>query len=1448
MAPLPHGSRQLVALTAAAALVASPLAASPASAAPTLPALMITEIAPDTAGSDHFEFIEVRNTGDTAVDLSQAGLAYIYADSDDTSRDVALKVPSGTLVQPGETVVLWLSYTSSTVDSFARTEQDFRDYWATEGAGTDYRLVRVEGQPGMANGGERGVRLTLPDGTTTWSFYPAGSTSAGRTAQFRVDDDGDAGTALLEGPAVPTPGQVSSDALASPTPEPDPGEPAPVPDPSLATAPLQITEVTPDTANVDGADGYEFIEVYNATSEPVDFGDYTLDYLYPADDLTNNNVVTWPADPASFLIQPGETVVFWIKNGKNDHLTSDDFNTHFGTDLAAGAELVEIHTGGMANGSPRGLQIVTNTGFPVNTAYYNLNGADDAIADQGIQYAVDPADPNRQTLVGTAPASPGSVTTEQVPAGLMLPAADAAGPVIEDRTATEVDPAADFPIELHIADDVQVKTVTVAVRTSDMAEPVTHTLRAAEGDLYRHVINAVDLTGQRWVEYSVVASDGTHTTELETHRVPVAGVDQSGVRLSVAEGEVVSGRERITAGGDAYPSTTTVAVDGVRVEGTEAALEGRPVFAFEATSTDAFFRNGVLVGDEVLHIFDEGFYDREVTVPVDVPLEHITAGEPLTLSVYAGTKAWPEIDPDENNDDFQIRNLRLVLPDGRTLRPAGLEDGTQWIPMGDSAGKNDYVDASFHLPQDAFSATAFDWDTTTVADGEHTVTATDGTTTVTRTVTVDNTGPEISIDLADGAEVRGAHTLQATASDAGAGVDVLTAELDGTPVELPHEISSLSLPAGEHRLVLTARDLVGNTSTRTITFTTPVEQPGATTVSPADGAAVDGPDVELSATVTDPSGDALDVDFYAGREVAPGEEGLDVWTGETTVAAATERDGKVVADAAALELMGADDGREHVVSSDDAFPYQLLEVPVDDVTAEGKVRVTWDGSANPDAKVILSVLNTATGRWEELDRALTTGDNPTEFTLEGLVDVADHVRDGSVQLLVQHSEGFAHTDLSTRESAVAGGHPEDVPRSEYDFTLGWESDTQYYNETWYEHQLAIHEYFLQARERLNLAYVFHTGDIVDEWDKPEQWERADDAYRMLDEAGLPYGVLAGNHDVGHALEDYGPYGTFFGAERFDGNPWYGGSYEDNRGHDDLITVDGVDFIMLYQGWGAGDEEIAWMNEVLAQHPERTAVLNLHEYMLTTGGLGPIPQRIYDEVVATNPNVSLVFSGHYHDAFTRVDGFDDDGDGVDDRQVTQVLFDYQGLAEGGLGYLRLLHFDNEGQRMLARTYSPSLQDYNADDPSLEPQHQEFEVSYAQLGIESRTKTLGTDAVTVEVLSGKLIDQQADVASGSTVSSTWAGLTPGEYGWYIRTEDPYGAVDLSAVREFVVVSPTEPPAEVEPGPAPWHPGKGKGLKDGVPPGHRDGHPGKGKGLKDGVPPGHRDGHPGKGNGRP
>lgn len=286
-------------------------------------------------------------------------------------------------------------------------------------------------------------------------------------------------------------------------------------------------------------------------------------------------------------------------------------------------------------------------------------------------------------------------------------------------------------------------------------------------------------------------------------------------------------------------------------------------------------------------------------------------------------------------------------------------------------------------------------------------------------------------------------------------------------------------------------------------------------------------------------------------------------------------------------------------------------------------------------------------------------------------------------------------------------------------------------------------------------------------------------------------MLAGNHDVGQKDDDYTAYKANFGAARYDANPWYGESFEDNRGHYDLITAGGMDFLMLYQGWAPSQEGIDWLNEVLARYPERTAILNLHEYMLTTGGLGEVPQQIYDEVVAPNANVAMVFSGHYHDAFTRIDQFDDTGDGIPDRSVYQMLFDYQGLPEGGQSFLRLLQFDNENRQIGVRTYSPYLDAYNSADPTLELQHQEFAVPYAAFGLTPMVKSLATDAFTVDILTTTEIAAFADVASGTEVTAAW-NPGAGTHGWYAFSADPFGASAHSEVRRLTV----EVPAVVEP----------------------------------------------------
>ncbi|MBF0710841.1 phosphoesterase, partial [Staphylococcus capitis] len=180
---------------------------------------------------------------------------------------------------------------------------------------------------------------------------------------------------------------------------------------------------------------------YNASSDPIDFSDYTIDYLYPVEGSSS----VWPAAPGDVVIPGGETLVLWIKNGANDALTAADFNAHFDSSLVPGEGLVEISSAGMANGSARGIAIETNSGRHVSTALYNLDGADDTVADQGIRYTVG-ADVATQRIVDLAPASPGAVQADQVPAGLMIVAPDTQAPMIVDGTAAEIQPGTDFAI------------------------------------------------------------------------------------------------------------------------------------------------------------------------------------------------------------------------------------------------------------------------------------------------------------------------------------------------------------------------------------------------------------------------------------------------------------------------------------------------------------------------------------------------------------------------------------------------------------------------------------------------------------------------------------------------------------------------------------------------------------------------------------------------------------------------------------------------------------------------------------------------------------------------------------------------------------------------------------------------------------------------------------------
>jgi hypothetical protein len=483
--------------------------------------------------------------------------------------------------------------------------------------------------------------------------------------------------------------------------------------------------------------------------------------------------------------------------------------------------------------------------------------------------------------------------------------------------------------------------------------------------------------------------------------------------------------------------------------------------------------------------------------------------------------------------------------------------------------------------------------------------------------------------------------------------------------------------------------------------------------------------------------------------------------------------------------ISAVDGQYLINDAVEQFPYQRYEIKLDEsVKATDRVDIEWKGNSLPGRKVSLYAWSPAEEKWIQLDHLIA---GTEDFELKSTVTVGQFANGNSIAVMVQDEIA------SVAKSATT------VTQDTYDFSFVWMSDTQYYSQSYpYIYRKNV-KWIADNKENLNLKYVIHTGDVVDKSYQEYEWKEADQNMKVLEDANIPYGVLAGNHDVGHQTGDYTKFWEYFGEWRFKNMPTFGGSYDNNRGHYDLVSANGNDFIIVYMGWGLAEEEIEWMNEVVARYPERKAILCLHEYLLVSNNRAPIADKIFEMVVKPNKNVIAALSGHYHDAELKIDELDDNGDGVPDRSVYQMLADYQGAEEGGLGYIRLLQFDVANNKLRVKTYSPYLDDYNYYDENEFPGKDEFVLD---LDLQPVTKRVATDYIGVKVYSDQKIAANQQVESGAETQVTWSKRNPDSYyQWYTKVEDDHSGSVLSDIWGFYTgkedVTPT-PPSVISPVP--------------------------------------------------
>lgn len=243
---------------------------------------------------------------------------------------------------------------------------------------------------------------------------------------------------------------------------------------------------------------------------------------------------------------------------------------------------------------------------------------------------------------------------------------------------------------------------------------------------------------------------------------------------------------------------------------------------------------------------------------------------------------------------------------------------------------------------------------------------------------------------------------------------------------------------------------------------------------------------------------------------------------------------------------------------------------------------------------------------------------------------------------------------------------------------------------------ATFEYLIEQRAADNIVFTAHLGDVVENAQASE-FALADPVFGVMDQARMPYSVLAGNHDIDGSKDDQrgdSAYLHTFGPQRFRRMSTYGGSTPDGYNSYHLFRAAGRQWLLLAMDWRPSDASFAWARKVIADHPTLPVILTIHELVNADHG-NPVAyfsdhgNRVWEQLVDGNDQIFLTLNGHYWPSgrVTRQNAAGHD--------VHLHITNYQDRYYGGAAMIRLYHFDLARNTIDVETINPWILGQNPD---------------------------------------------------------------------------------------------------------------------------------------------------------